>query len=52
MGRFVVKVRWETIPGDFDIEQGNLPGVGLAVMALCPLLALRGARSLGNGSPG
>ena len=52
VGRFVVKARWETILGDFDIRKGNLLGVGLVAMALCPLLAMRVARWLGNGPAG
>jgi hypothetical protein len=52
VGRFLVKARWETILGDFDIRKGNLLGVGLVVMALCPLLAARVARWLGSGPPG
>jgi len=44
VGRFVVKMRWASIVDDFDIRKGNLLGVGLVAMALCPLLAMRMAR--------
>ena len=50
VGRFVVKMRWEAILGDFDIRKGNLLGVGLVAMAFCPLLAMRIARLLGGGA--
>ncbi len=41
VGRFILKMRWETILDDFDIRKGNLLGLGMAIMALCPLLASR-----------
>ena len=34
---------------DFDVRKGNLLGAGLVAMVLCPLLAMRMARWLGNG---
>ena len=49
VGRFVVKMRWAAILADFDIREGNLLGVGLVAMALCPLLATRLARWLAGG---
>ena len=49
VGRFVVKARWAAILADFDIRKGNLLGVGLVAMALCPLLATRLARWLAGG---
>jgi hypothetical protein len=48
VGRVVLKARWGTILDDFDIRKGNLLGAGLLAMALCPLLAVRIARWLGN----
>jgi hypothetical protein len=51
VARFIVKARWETILGDFDIRKGNLLGIGLVAMAFCPLLAMRIARLLGGGPP-
>ena len=41
MARFIVKARWETILDDFNIRKGNLLGLGMLVMAWCPLLAAR-----------
>ena len=41
VARFIVKVRWETILDDFNIRKGNLLGLGMLVMAWCPLLASR-----------
>ena len=48
VGRFVVKARWQTILGDFDVRKGNLLGIGLVAMAFCPLLAMRVAQWLGD----
>jgi hypothetical protein len=41
VARFIVKARWETILNDFNIKKGNLLGLGMLVMAWCPLLASR-----------
>lgn len=41
LGRFVVKANWETIIDDFNLVKGNMMGLGMIVMALCPLLASR-----------
>jgi hypothetical protein len=41
VGRFIVKARWETIVDDFNIRKGNLLGLGMLVIAGCPLLASR-----------
>jgi hypothetical protein len=41
LGRFVMKARWKTILDDFDLRKGNLLGIGVIVMAFCPLLASR-----------
>jgi hypothetical protein len=41
LGRFVIKAKWETIMDDFNLAKGNLPVLGIIVMALCPLLASR-----------
>jgi len=41
VARFVVRARWETILDDFNIRKGNLLGLGMLVMAWCPLLAVR-----------
>jgi len=41
VARFIVRTRWETILDDFNIRKGNLPGLGMLVMAFCPLLASR-----------
>jgi hypothetical protein len=39
LGRLVFKVRWLTIVDEFNIFKGNLLGVGMIVMAFCPLLS-------------
>jgi hypothetical protein len=39
LGRFVMKARWSTIMDELNIFKGNLLGVGLIVMACCPLLS-------------
>ena len=39
LGRFVMKARWSIILGELNIFKGNLLGVGLIVMAFCPLLS-------------
>jgi len=44
VGRLIMKARWETIREDFDIRKGNLLGLGMIGMALCPLLAQRMGR--------
>ena len=41
VARFIVKARWDTILDDFNIRKGNLLGLGMVVMAGCPLLASR-----------
>ena len=41
VARFIVRTRWETILDDFNIRKGNLLGLGMLVMAFCPLLASR-----------
>jgi hypothetical protein len=41
VARFIVKARWETILDDFNIRKGNLLGLGMLVMAWCPLFASR-----------
>ena len=39
LGVFVMKVRWSIIMDDLNLCKGNLLGVGLIVMAFCPLLS-------------
>lgn len=39
LGRFVMRARWSTILGELNIFKGNLLGVGLIVMAFCPLIS-------------
>lgn len=39
LGVFVMKARLSIIMGDLNIFKGNLLGVGLIVMAFCPLLS-------------
>lgn len=39
LARLVMKARWSTIIDELNIFKGNLLGVGLMVMACCPLLA-------------
>ena len=51
LGRLVFKARWEAILSEFDLRKGNLLGVGMVAMALCPLLAMKIARLLGGGPP-
>jgi len=45
LGRFVIKMPWRKILEDFDLRQGNLLAVGLALMALCPWVAMLLRRS-------
>ncbi|NTV29210.1 MAG: hypothetical protein HGA80_03910 [Candidatus Omnitrophica bacterium] len=39
LGRCVMKASWPAILNEFNILNGNLLGLGVIVMALCPLLA-------------
>jgi hypothetical protein len=39
VGRFVAKVKWSAILDELNIFKGNLLGVGMVVMAYCPLLS-------------
>ena len=39
IGRFVAKAKWSTILDELNILKGNLLGVGMVVMAFCPLLS-------------
>jgi len=39
LGLLVFKVKWSTILDEFNIFKGNLLGVGMIVMAFCPLLS-------------
>lgn len=41
LGKFVMKAKWRVILDDLNIFKGNLLGVGLILMALCPLLAVK-----------
>jgi hypothetical protein len=41
LGRFVMKASWATIADEFNLAKGNLLGIGMVVMALCPLLAAK-----------
>lgn len=40
LGKFVMKAKLSVILDDLDIFKGNLLGVGLILMAFCPLLAM------------
>ena len=39
IGRFVAKAQWSAILDELNIFKGNLLGVGMVVMAFCPLLS-------------
>ena len=41
LGRFVFKAKWAAIIDEFDFVKGNLLGLAMIAMALCPLLASR-----------
>jgi len=40
LGKFVMKAKFSVIFDDLNIFKGNLLGVGLILMAFCPLLAM------------
>ncbi len=37
LGRLVFRITWSLILDEFNIVKGNLMGVGMLVMAFCPL---------------
>lgn len=41
LGKFVMKAKLSVILDDLNIFKGNLLGVGLIIMAFCPLLAIK-----------
>jgi hypothetical protein len=41
VGRYVAKTSWVLIIDELNILKGNLLGVGMVVMAFCPLLSSR-----------
>ena len=46
LGRFVAKAPWSVILDDLNIFKGNLLGLGMAIMAFCPLLSSKIPRPL------
>jgi len=46
LGRLVAKAAWSVILDELNIFKGNLPGLGMAVMAFCPLLSSKIPRPL------
>ena len=46
LGRFVAKVTWPEILNDLNIFKGNLLGLGMVIMAFCPLLSSKIPHSL------
>jgi len=45
MGRFVAKAKWSVIFDELNIFKGNLLGLGMVVMSLCPLMSSKIPRS-------
>ena len=41
LGRFVFKLAWERILGDFNVTKGGFLGFGMLILALAPLIAGR-----------
>lgn len=41
LGRFVLDYSWERMTSDYDLSRGGLMSLGLALLALAPLIASR-----------
>jgi hypothetical protein len=46
VGRFVLGYSWDRLASDYNLREGGLLPIGLGVMALSPMLAVRLRRAI------